>query len=165
MEGSQNLRTGIVVGIAVIVLIIGVALGSVAFPMTKTETTTQLSTATLPRGTLVSVIYQTTTQTSTLTMVSSVSGQSSYPTITVTWQAVVVNQVVPTCTTVSGKAMVVYYYGYFGNGGGEEVQQRLTSIRTNTSINFHLFSSSRLLRIQRQVRATIHRHLLVLADD
>ena len=34
------------VGVAVIMLVIGVAIGSVAFPMTKTETTTQLSSVT-----------------------------------------------------------------------------------------------------------------------
>lgn len=35
-----------ILGVAVITLVIGVALGSVAFPMTKTETTTQVSTMT-----------------------------------------------------------------------------------------------------------------------
>ena len=117
MNNTSRTQVLSIVGVAAIMLVIGMALGSVVFPMTKT--TTQLSTVTLSDGTLVSVIYQTTTQTSTLTLVSSVSGQSSYPTITITWQVVEVVQVVPTCTTVSGKAMVVYYYGYFGNGGGE----------------------------------------------
>jgi hypothetical protein len=40
------LRTRIVVGIALVMLVIGVALGSIAIPMTKTETTTQLSSIT-----------------------------------------------------------------------------------------------------------------------
>ena len=40
----RDLRTRIVVGVAVIMLVIGVAIGSVAFPITKTTTILQLST-------------------------------------------------------------------------------------------------------------------------
>ena len=45
-------RTAIlkVVGVAVIMLVIGVAIGSVAFPMTRTKTTTQLSTVIFTQG-------------------------------------------------------------------------------------------------------------------
>ncbi|MGH2640056.1 MAG: hypothetical protein ACRDF4_12370 [Rhabdochlamydiaceae bacterium] len=47
------------------------------------------------------------------------SSQNSNPPFTLTWQMVEVVQVAATCTTISGKATVIYNYGYFGNGGGE----------------------------------------------
>jgi hypothetical protein len=50
------------VGVAAVMLVIGTALGSIAFPMTKTETTTFLTSVT-------------STQTSTMTLISYVSGQ------------------------------------------------------------------------------------------
>ena len=66
-------------------------------------------------------------------------------------------QVVATCTTVSGEATVVYYYGYFGNGGGEKDDSDIhlsAPIPVSTSACILL---SRLSQIQWQVRATIHR--------
>ena len=62
--GSEMNHSNIltVFGIAVIMLVIGVAIGSVAFPMTKTETMTQLSNVTATQ-TLVRNVSQTVTQT------------------------------------------------------------------------------------------------------
>jgi len=88
------------VGVAVIMLIIGMALGSVTFPVTRTETTTLLSSVT-------------STETETQTLLSNVSGLS-YPTITITYQQILVDQVVPTCTTISGIATVIYTYAFPG---------------------------------------------------
>lgn len=84
------------VGVAVIMLIIGTALGSVGFPTTKTEASTLLSSVT-------------STQISTLTLISNASGQS-YPIITITFEIVRVNPIVPTCVTDSGKTLVSYSY-------------------------------------------------------
>jgi hypothetical protein len=66
MKGSTIFS---LVGVAVTMLVIGTALGSVAFPMTKTETTTLLSSFT-------------STQTETLTLISNVSGHASTTTLT-----------------------------------------------------------------------------------
>jgi len=93
MKGSTILS---LVGVAAVMLVIGTALGSVTFPMTKNETTTLLSSVT-------------STQTSILTLISNVSG-ASYPIITITFEIVHVNPLVPTCVTVSGKTLVSYSY-------------------------------------------------------
>src|SRR5271169_1007994 len=45
-RGSRS-AIPITIGVAAIMLVVGVALGSIAFPVTKTETTTQLSTVTV----------------------------------------------------------------------------------------------------------------------
>ncbi len=61
-EMSKRTTILTMVGVAVIMLVIGVALGSVAFPMLKTETTTQESNVTATQ-TLVSIVEHTLTQT------------------------------------------------------------------------------------------------------
>ena len=63
------------VGVVVIMLVIGVAIGSVSFPMTKTQTTTQLSeeTTTETQVSVLSTIKtETTTQLSTVTAIHTV---------------------------------------------------------------------------------------------
>ena len=88
-----------IIGTAAIALIIGLAIGSVFLPTGRTETTTKLSTSTVP-----------TTQISTLTFFTNVSGQS-YRVITVTCQIVQVYPIIPYCTTISNKVTVVYSTG------------------------------------------------------
>lgn len=59
------MRTRIVVGLAVIMLVIGVAIGSIAFPTTKSETTTNVSGSNYPITTLTIAQTQVSTVTST----------------------------------------------------------------------------------------------------
>jgi hypothetical protein len=80
-----------------VLLLLGVALGSVFFPQTVTHTTTQIAT-------------QTTTNVTTLT----VTTNSSFPLVTATVITVLVEPVIATCTTVSGTTSIVYGYGYLG---------------------------------------------------
>ncbi|MDG6907213.1 MAG: hypothetical protein JRN20_15675 [Nitrososphaerota archaeon] len=84
MTSDRRRNSSTISGVA---LIIGVAVGAIVFPQTKTETTT---------------------------LVTNSSDQSSYPTITITQQRVDVYQVVGTCTTISGSATVVYTYAHLG---------------------------------------------------
>jgi len=79
-----------ILGLVFVALIIGIALGSILLASTKTETTTQTDTKTI-----------------TQTLVTNTTGQS-YPLVTVTFQYVQVYPIVPSCTTVSGRATTVY---------------------------------------------------------
>ena len=67
-NGNKRRGVPLIFGVAVIMLVIGVALGSVVFPMTKTETTLQLSTVT----------------TTTSTTVTTASSSPSYPNLVYT---------------------------------------------------------------------------------
>jgi hypothetical protein len=89
-------------GVAIIALVVGLAFGGVALPVTKTST--QLSTVTEfgSRITVLSTILATPT-TSQLTI------------ITITYQPMDVYAVTGSCTTISGTATVVY--SYMGSGG------------------------------------------------
>ncbi|MDG6999641.1 MAG: hypothetical protein JRN15_11050 [Nitrososphaerota archaeon] len=97
MTSDRRPNFSAIIAVALVALIIGIAFGSIAFPQTKNGTTTEL-----------------TTLTSTTTLVTNAPGQSSYPTITITYQIVDVYQVVGTCTTISGSATVVYTYARLG---------------------------------------------------
>jgi hypothetical protein len=83
------------ISVVVVALIIGVALGSVAFPRTSTLTSTE-----------VTALY--TTQTTTLTIISN---NLTYPIVTATRITILVIPVMATCTTISGTMSVVYTYG------------------------------------------------------
>ncbi|MCL4519502.1 MAG: hypothetical protein M1587_09925 [Thaumarchaeota archaeon] len=97
MTSDRRHNFSAITAVAIVALIIGIAFGSVDFPQTKKRTTTELATLT-----------------STTTLVTNASGQSSYPTITITYQIVDVYQVAGTCTIISGSATVVYTYARLG---------------------------------------------------
>lgn len=69
---SSGNRTTIptIIGVAVIMLVIGMALGSIIFPMTKTETMRQLNTITATQ-TLISIVDETGTRNITVTQTQS----------------------------------------------------------------------------------------------
>ena len=92
------MKNGAIASLMVVALIVGIAFGTVFFPRTLTLTTTQTTTQTtiLP-----------TTETTTLTLISN---NQSYPLVTATFLTVLVNNVVATCTTISGTRSIVYTY-------------------------------------------------------
>ncbi len=77
----------------VVLLLLGLAFGSVFFPRTITQTTTSVT---------------------TLTITGSSSAIGSYPVVTATVVTILVVPVVATCTTVSGTQSIVYTYAVGG---------------------------------------------------
>jgi len=86
------MRNRVIASLLVVVLIIGVAFGTVFFPRTLTLTSTQTTTLH-------------TIQTTTLTIVSN---NQSYPLVTATVITILVDHAVVACTTVSGTRSIVY---------------------------------------------------------
>ena len=96
------------VGVAIVMLVIGVALGSAAFPMIKTETTLQLSTVTFTTSST-----QTTTTTATTGVTSTMVSLSNqtYPVLAIVERPVLVVIYEPTCVTISGHKTTTYTSG------------------------------------------------------
>ena len=96
------------VAAAGVALIIGLAAGLIAFPATRNLTTTApASTATITQS------ASTVTTTFAIAINNSVT-RTSHELVTITVQTLLVDVVLPTCTTISGTPTVVYGYPGFG---------------------------------------------------
>ena len=104
------------VGVAVIMLVIGVGLGPVVFPMNRTKTESQLYSVTSTQTVVRLVNYSNTETTTLVSNALTIFGYTpTYPVITLTVQVIDVYQVIPTCTTISGSATVVYSRAVIGD--------------------------------------------------
>jgi hypothetical protein len=117
MKGSTILSLA---GVALITLVVGTALGSVAFPMTRTETSTLLSSFT-------------STRTDTQTLISSVSGNVSTTTLTIEKevQGITITEIVVIQTGTIGGSMYCSGNLTANECTGSSIEQILSSSSTS----------------------------------
>ena len=154
-------------------LVIGVALGSVAFPMNRTETTKQLTTMRTTQ-TLVSVVGQTVTNTRTETVFSSTLTQLLTSMISTTTLTTSVANITKGMVTISGTVSSFYFPLFVGFCAGSINESVTTTIlpcsQSNlfeaqvevTSLTMLTFTNTNQTTLYTSLRTAVW-HLLYLA--